>query len=70
MDGMRSTLWVFIALELPALFLFAFTVIFLRRKPPECWLSKLLAFEFPLIAVGGVGLPLWMAYQVLGAVAK
>ena len=62
---MHPLLLPFIALEIPVLFLFALCVIFLRRKQPENWLPRLLTFEFPLLAAGGVGLPLWVACQLL-----
>lgn len=62
---MHSLLLPFIALEVPVLFIFAVSVIFLRQRHPNQWLSMLLIFEFPLVAAGGVGLPLWLACQVI-----
>lgn len=62
---MHPLLLPFIALEVPVLFIFAGSVIFLRRHRPKQWLPLLLTFEFPLVAVGGVGLPLWLACQVV-----
>ncbi len=62
---MHPLLLPFIALEIPVLFIFAVSVIFLRHRRPKQWLPILLTFEFPLIAAGGVGLPLWLACQVL-----
>jgi hypothetical protein len=62
---MHPLLLPFITLEVPVLFIFAASVIFLRQRHPQQWLSMLLIFEFPLVAAGGVGLPLWLACQVL-----
>ena len=62
---MHPLLLPFIALEVPVLFIFAVSVIFLRQRHPKQWLPLLLTFEFPLVAVGGVGLPLWLACQVV-----
>ena len=62
MNGILST---FVLLELPVLFLFAGTVLLLRRKPPSHWLPKLLALEFPVLAFGAIGLPLWAIFAVL-----
>ena len=62
---MRSLLSFFIALEVPILFLFAASTIFLRRRVPNHWLPRLLTYQFPVIAAGGVGLPLWTLWQVL-----
>ncbi len=67
MNQMHPLLLPFIAVEAPVFFLFAATVIFLRRRRPDSWLAKLMAFEFPLVAIGGLGLPLWAAYAVLAA---
>ena len=39
--------------------------VFFRQRHPKQWLPMLLIFEFPLIAAGGVGLPLWMACQMV-----
>lgn len=64
---MHHLVVAFVALEVPVLFIFAASVIFLRRQRPEGWLPRLLAFEFPLVALGGVGLPLWAAFTVLAA---
>lgn len=55
----------FVALEIPVLFLFAGSVLLLRRRPPAHWLPKLLALEFPLLAAGGIGLPLWALHALL-----
>jgi hypothetical protein len=62
---MRNLLPLFVVLEVPVLFLFAASVIFLRRRLPDHWLPRLMAFQFPVIAAGGVGLPLWTLWQVL-----
>lgn len=62
---MHPLLLPFIAIEIPVLFLFAVSVIFLRQRYPKQWLPMLLIFEFPLVAAGGVGLPLWVACQVV-----
>ncbi len=62
---MHPLLLPFIAIEVPLLFVFAVSVIFLRRRRPDRWLPILLIFEFPLVAAGGVGLPLWLACQVV-----
>lgn len=62
---MHPLLLPFIVIEIPVLFIFAVGVIFLRRSHPSQWLPRLLLFEFPLVAAGGVGLPLWLACQVL-----
>ena len=56
-----------VALEIPVLFAFAGSVLLLRRKPPAHWLPKLLALAFPLLALGGIGLPLWALHAVLSA---
>jgi len=61
---MHPLLLPFIAIEVPVLFIFAVSVIFLRQRHPQQWLPLLLIFEFPLVAAGGVGLPLWLACQV------
>ena len=62
---MHPLLLPFIAIEVPVLFIFAVSVIFLRQRHPKQWLPLLLIFEFPLVAAGGVGLPLWLACQVV-----
>lgn len=62
---MHPLLLPFIALEIPVLFIFAVSVVLLRRRRPKQWLPLLLTFEFPLVAAGSVGLPLWLACQVL-----
>lgn len=62
---MHPLLLPFIAIEVPVLFVFATSVVLLRKRHPEHWLPMLLIFEFPLVAAGGVGLPLWMACQVV-----
>ncbi len=49
---MRSLVMLLITLEVPVLFLFAASVIFLRQQRPDSRLPRLLAFEFPLVALG------------------
>lgn len=56
---------VFVVLEVPVLFFQAATSVLLRAKPPEAWLPKLLAFQFPVVFLGAVGLPLWALWKVL-----
>ncbi len=62
---MHPLLLPFIALEVPVLFIFSVSVILLRQRHPKQWLAMLLIFEFPLLAVGGVGLPLWLACRLV-----
>ncbi len=62
---MNRMLLLFTAIEVPVLFLFAAAVLLLRRRPPAHWLPKLLALEFPLLALGGIGLPLWALHALL-----
>jgi hypothetical protein len=62
---MGGLLSLFIVLEVPVLFLYTGAVLLLRRRPPRHWLPKLLALEFPLLAVGAIGLPLWALFAVL-----
>ncbi len=57
----------FVLLEVPVLFAFAGTTLLLRRRPPADWLPRLLALAFPLLALGGIGLPLWALHAVLSA---
>ncbi len=64
---MDRTLLVFLALEAPALFVFAASTQLLRRRPPADRLPKFLALAFPTLVVGAVGLPLWAAFQILGS---
>lgn len=64
---MDRTLLIFLALEAPALFVFAASTQLLRRHPPADRLPKLLALAFPTMILGGVGLPLWAAFQILGS---
>lgn len=64
---MHPVLAWFVALEVPVLFAFASSVLLLRHKPPAHWLPKLLALAFPLLALGGIGLPLWALHTVLTA---
>ena len=64
---MNSMLPLFVVLEVPVLFLFAGAVLLLRRKPPADWLPKLLALEVPVLALGGIGVPLWALHTVLTA---
>ena len=56
---------LFILLEAPVLFFQAVTTFLLRRDPVAFPLQRLWAFEFPLVALGGVGLPLWALVRVL-----
>ena len=62
---MRGSLPFFVMLEVPVFFLFAASVIFLRKRLPAHWLPRLLLYQFPVVAAGGVGLPLWAAWQLL-----
>ncbi len=62
---MRGMLSFFVTLEVPVLFLFATSVFFLRRRLPSHWLPRFLTLQFPLLAAGSVGLPLWTLWQVL-----
>ncbi|HJV89787.1 MAG TPA: hypothetical protein VJ623_05730 [Holophagaceae bacterium] len=64
---MDRTLLIFLALEAPALFLFAAATQLLRDRPIADRLPKFLALAFPTLAVGAVGLPLWAAFQILGS---
>ena len=64
---MSRILALFVVLEVPVLFLFAGAVLLLRRRPPADWLPKLLALEFPVLALGGIGVPLWALHAVLTA---
>jgi hypothetical protein len=62
---MSRTLILFMVLEIPVLFLFAATTLLLRRPRPAHALQRLLALQFPLLAAGGVGLPLWSLWVLL-----
>ena len=55
----------FIALETPVLFFQAATTLLMRRNPGPFPLQRLWALQFPLVAVLGVGLPLWTLVRVL-----
>ncbi len=56
-----------LAVEIPVFFLFAVSIFFLGRKAPASWLPKFMAFEFPLLAAGGLGLPLYALWALLRA---
>ena len=62
---MPGILVLFVALETPVLFFQAAATLLLRRHPAPHPLQRLWALEFPLIALGGVGLPLWALWRVL-----
>jgi len=64
---MDRILLIFLALEVPVFFCFAASTQLLRHRRPEDWLPKLLGLAFPTLFLGGVGLPLWAAWRVLGA---
>lgn len=64
---MDRTLLIFLALEAPALFLFAASTQLLRPKGLADRLPRFLALAFPTLVLGGVGLPLWAAFQILGS---
>ncbi len=64
---MDRTLLIFLALEAPALFLFAASTQLLCRKPLADRLPRFLALAFPTLILGGLGLPLWAAFQILGS---
>lgn len=55
----------FIALETPVLFFQAATAFLLRRSPEPFPLQRLWALQFPLVALVGVGLPLWALVRLL-----
>jgi hypothetical protein len=54
-----------LALQIPVFFFFAASVFLLGRRVPDAWLPRLLALEFPVLAAGGVGLPLFALFCVL-----
>ncbi len=62
---MNPILILFVAAEAPVLFLFAGSILLLRKRPPDHGLPKLLALEFPLLAIAALGLPLWALHSVL-----
>ncbi len=62
---MNSFLVLLLAVQIPVFFLFAVSVFFVGRKAPDSWLAKLLALEFPVLAAGGLGLPLFALFCVL-----
>jgi hypothetical protein len=64
---MDRTLLIFVALEAPALLVFAASTQLLRRDPPADRLPKFLALAFPTLVIGGLGLPIWAAFQILGS---
>lgn len=64
---MDRILLIFLALEAPALLLFTASTLLLRRRPLADRLPRFLALAFPTLALGGVGLPLWAAFQILGS---
>jgi hypothetical protein len=61
---MPLILW-FVILETPVLFFQAASSFLIRRIPEPFPLQRLWALEFPLVALGGVGLPLWALGRIL-----
>lgn len=64
---MNAFLAMLLAVEIPVFFVFAVSVFFVGRRAPASWLPKLVALEFPLLAAGGLGLPLYALWAVLRA---
>lgn len=64
---MNAFLAMLLAVEIPVFFLFAISVLFVGRKAPNAWLPKFMALEFPVLAAGGLGLPLFALWTVLRA---
>lgn len=64
---MRGLMVLFVVLETPVLFFHAASVFLLRPDRGPFPLQRLWAFQFPLVALGGVGLPLWALYRLLTA---
>jgi hypothetical protein len=62
---MNALLALVLAVQIPVFFIFAVSVFFLGRKAPSSWLAKLLLLEFPVLAAGGLGLPLFALFCVL-----
>lgn len=56
---------LFIAVETPVLFFQTVSAFLMRQRPDPFPLQRLWALEFPLIALGGVGLPLWALVRLL-----
>ena len=62
---MNALLVMLIAIEIPVFFVFAVSVFFVGRKAPNSWLARLMVLEFPVLAAGGLGLPLFALFCVL-----
>lgn len=58
-------LFLFIAVEIPVLFFQAASAFLMRRTPEAFPLQRLWALQFPLVALGGIGLPLWALARIL-----
>lgn len=56
----------FVALEVPVLFFQAASTFLMRRNSGPFPLQRLWALEFPLVALVGIGLPLWALMRILG----
>lgn len=56
---------LFVLLETPVLFFQAASAFFMRRTPEPYPLQRLWALQFPLVALIGVGLPLWALVRIL-----
>lgn len=64
---MNAFLAMLLAVEIPVFFVFAVSVFFVGRAAPRAWLPKFMAFEFPVLVAGGLGLPLYALWAVLQA---
>ena len=62
---MPRLLIALMVLEIPVLFCFAAATQLLRRPRPDHALQRLMALQFPLLAAGGVGLPLYSLWVLL-----
>ena len=62
---MNRLYFLLIAVQSPVFFLVAVSVFYVGRKAPSAWLARLLALEFPVLAAGGIGLPLFALFCVL-----
>jgi hypothetical protein len=56
---------LFVALETPVLFFQAVSAFLMQRNPEPFPLQRLWALQFPLVALVGVGLPLWALVRIL-----
>lgn len=56
---------LFVLLEIPVLFFQTVSTFLMRRSPEPFPFQRLWTLEFPLVALGGVGLPLWALVRVL-----